>query len=154
MTKFLTAIESGIQASLSKENNIKEILEMVEQVKHEVESFSKGKVTLELTYPLTANLALMKIFGVSQNLEKSSETGKPTDRVLTAILTNNSSISEKLTIIEFGTQGYPCTITVDGNQLTAADNVGLEKMFVKLLGSPITGNKLRKLVGLYTSNEN
>ncbi|MBJ6350927.1 MULTISPECIES: hypothetical protein [unclassified Acinetobacter] len=148
MTKFLTAIESGIEASLDKEKNIKEILSMVDQVKHEVESFSKGKVTLELASPYEGLGVFLKTIAIAEHNKVNNGTDKPADKILKAVLVSDKSISERLTVIEFGTQGYPCTIKVDGDELSAGDSEGLERIFVRLLGSPVTGKKLRKLVGL------
>ena len=153
MANFLNAIESGIQASLDKEKNIKEILTLVDQVSSEIKSFSEGKIELKLTSPFNHLNMFLQSMAIAQTQKESSGTDKPSDKILKAVLTNNDKVSEKLTILEFGSQGYPCTITVDGDKLTAGDHEGLERIFLQLLASPITGKILRKLTTIYDESK-
>lgn len=145
MTDFLSAIQSGIQASMDKDRNIQEILDMIDQVKKSVETFTENKVTLTLRNSYIDMAVSLTVKARSFGLMSKD---KPTSQVIEAILCDNQTKKEELTIVDFGVEGYPCTIYVDGNQLTALDKVGFEKNLARLLASPVTGSKLIKLVDI------
>lgn len=145
MTDFLRAIESGIKASEDKKRNIQEIFNTIDQIKESIEKFTDGKVTLSFRNSYVDMAISLAVKVQSLGL---IDRDKPTSQVLEAVLQGNESKKEDLTIVDLGVEGYPCTIYVDGNQLTALDKEGFEKNLARLLSSPATGSKLVRLVNL------
>ncbi|HCQ9811693.1 TPA: hypothetical protein OUH77_003767, partial [Acinetobacter baumannii] len=53
---------------------------------------------------------------------------------------------EWLSMLNFSSNGYPCTITIDGNRFDSIDKISLEENIKMLLSTPSTGQKLFRLM--------
>ena len=142
MSGFLGAIQTGIDAAVEKENNILQIVKVIEDVRKDLEQFSENKLTLVSKVSQIDALNNFTIKMLTPQINKE----KPLNEVLFIQLNSNKSKEEELTMLYLGSEGFPCTIYAEGNQLTATDELSFRENMKVLLGSPSTGQKIGRLL--------
>lgn len=142
MHNFLDSIKSGLDAAADKEKNIKEIKEVIDEVRVSFEEYSGNILTLKTRSSYLDTLNQMALRGLKPHYNKNT----PLNQILYLQLSNNPNKEEELTTLFMGAEGYPCSIYVEGNQLTANDRVSLVKHLSSLLAAPSTGQKFTKLL--------
>jgi len=142
MSNFLEAIKAGISAADVKKDNLGKIFEVINEAKSDIEEFSGKSLTL---ISKVSQLDVVQTFAVKMASPQYNKS-KPLNQVLFVQLTANESISEELTMLFLGSEGFPCSIYVEGNQLTAGDENTFRENIKVLLGSPSTGEKIGRLL--------
>ena len=142
MSNFLEAIKAGISAADVKKDNLGKIFEVINEAKSDIEEFSGKSLTL---ISKVSQLDVVQTFAVKMASPQYNKS-KPLNQVLFVQLTANESISEELTMLFLGSEGFPCSIYVEGNQLTAGDENTFRENINVLLGSPSTGEKIGRLL--------
>ncbi|MNR86939.1 hypothetical protein D3C71_1376770 [compost metagenome] len=142
MSNFLEAIKAGISAADVKKDNLCKIFEVINEAKSDIEEFSGKSLTL---ISKVSQLDVVQTFAVKMASPQYNKS-KPLNQVLFVQLTSNDTISEELTMLFLGSEGFPCTIYVEGNQLTAGDENTFRENIKVLLGSPSTGEKIGRLL--------
>lgn len=142
MSNFLEAIKAGISAADVKKDNLGKIFEVINEAKSDIEEFSGKSLTL---ISKVSQLDVVQTFAVKMASSQYNKS-KPLNQVLFVQLTANESISEELTMLFLGSEGFPCSIYVEGNQLTAGDENTFRENIKVLLGSPSTGEKIGRLL--------
>lgn len=140
MINFKDSLQQGLQSALDRERNFQEIHNVFASLREQILEFSNNSVTLEMvvqTDPEDDN----SIIDYFQNFE-----GLYLDKSLCLTDVNNSHNFEWLSYIRFSSNGYPCTIEIDGDRFDATDKIGLEENIKKLLATPSTGRKLFELM--------
>lgn len=144
---FSKSIDLGVHASELREKNLKAIMDVIATVKNDIESYTKNKVSIDLRdsqkHTFLKAAALLSSFDNTHPILQ-----KLTNQVIFALSTQVESKTEDLTVLEFGSEGFPCTINVDGNRFTSADIVSFEDSIESLLSSPTTGEKIKKLMNI------
>lgn len=144
---FGDSLKHAIEASDAKEKNLKSILDIINDVKIDIENFTQSKVSIGLRD--SQKHILLKAATYYSTFDKTNPLlGKPTNQVMFFLLTTENPKVEDLTVLEFGSEGFPCTIYVDGNRLTSADSESFEENLDTLFSSPSTGEKLKSLMGV------
>lgn len=142
---FGASINLGIQASEVKKVNIASIFAVINAVKEDLEKVTANKVSLGVRdsqkHKILKATALLATFD-----RNHPEIIHPTNQVIFALSILDNSQTEDLTVLEFDTEGFPCTIYIDGNRFTSADIQSLEDNIDSLLSSPITGEKIQRLM--------
>lgn len=144
---FGDSLKHAIQASDAKEKNIKSIFEIIDDVKIDIETFTQSKVSIGLRD--SQKHMMLKAAAYYSTFDKTNPLlQKPTNQVMFFFLTTEDSKVKDLTVLELGSEGFPCTIYVDGNRLTSADPESFEENLDILFSSSSTGEKLKSLVEL------
>lgn len=142
---FGESLSHAIEASDSKENNLKTIFGIINDVKADIEEFTKGKVSINSRD--SQKHMMYKAAAYYSTFDKTNPIlNKPTNQVLFLFSTIDDSKKQDLTVLELGSEGFPCTIYVEGNRMTAADAESFEENLNDLLSSPSTGEKLKSLI--------
>ncbi|WP_312080063.1 hypothetical protein [Acinetobacter schindleri] len=142
MSNFLEAIKAGISAADVKKDNLAKIFDVIKEAKDDIEEFSNKSLTL---VQKVSQIDVVHSFAVKMSTPQYNKT-KPLNQVLFVQLTSNENKSEELTMLFLGSEGFPCTIYVEGNQLTAGDENTFRENIKVLLGSPSTGEKIGRLL--------
>lgn len=144
---FGDSLKHAIEASDVKEKNLKSILNIIDDVKADIESFTQNRVSIGLRD--SQKHIMIKAAAYYSTFDKTNPLlQKPTNQVMFFFLTTEDSKVEDLTVLELGSEGFPCTIYVDGNRLTSADPESFEENLDILFSSSSTGEKLKSLVEL------
>lgn len=144
---FGESLSHAMEASDTKEVNIKTIFGIINDVKEDIESFTDGKISIGLRD--SQKHMILKAAAYYTTFDKTNPIlQKPTNQVLFFLSTIDSSEVQDLTLLELGVEGFPCTIYVDGNRMTAADAESFEENLDELLSSPSTGEKLKALINI------
>ncbi|MFV5630750.1 hypothetical protein [Acinetobacter oleivorans] len=142
---FGESLSHAIEASDSKENNLKTIFGIINDVKADIEEFTNGKVSINSRD--SQKHMMYKAAAYYSTFDKTNPIlNKPTNQVLFLVSTIDDSKKQDLTVLELGSEGFPCTIYVEGNRMTAADAESFEENLNDLLSSPSTGEKLKSLI--------
>ncbi|EHU2375593.1 hypothetical protein A0159_RS08845 [Acinetobacter baumannii] len=142
---FGESLSHAIEASDSKENNLKTIFGIINDVKTDIEEFTDGKVSIN--FRDSQKHMMYKAAAYYSTFDKTNPIlNKPTNQVLFLVSTIDDSQKQDLTVLELGSEGFPCTIYVEGNRMTAADAESFEENLNDLLSSPSTGEKLKSLI--------
>lgn len=142
MINFTDSLQLGLQSALDRERNFQEIHEVFSVLREQILAFSKNLVTLEM------------LLQVEHEDEESiveyfeSLKGLYSDKILFLTDINNSENYELLSSINFSSNGYPCTIEIEGDRFDSIDKISLENNIKKLLATPSTGQKLFNLMKL------
>lgn len=138
MTDFVSALRTGINSAINREENFIEIHSIFSAVKEQIAIFSEGKLETQLDSNTKDHPYLRTI----NYFEDTSQL------YLDKILKISSIIRTlKLTEIYFDRDnGYPCTILIDGDEFTSTNKESLEDNIRKLLSSPSTGIILYSLI--------
>ncbi len=140
MINFTDSLKLGMQTALDRERNFQEIHDIFLTLKEQILEFSNNLVKLELVFqenPDDDN----SVVDYFENL-----TNLYSDKSLCLTDVNNLHNYEWLSFINFSSNGYPCTISIDGNQFDSIDKISLEENIKKLLSAPSTGQKLFQLI--------
>lgn len=140
-TRFKTAISDSFVAFDKKEQNIELILGVLREIRSVIEDALTNELSLlwqDSQLELVKKVALEYTSGKTNPLYH-----KPLNQVLYIVSKAHEDIREEWTILEMGVEGFPCTIYVDGNRLTATTIGDLEDNFELLLRSPITAEKFK-----------
>ncbi|CDG74723.1 hypothetical protein ACJ6IB_09230 [Acinetobacter baumannii] len=144
---FGASINLGIQASDVKKDNIKSIFEVINAVKEDLEAFTENKVSLGMRdsqkHQLLKFTALLATFNSNH-----PAIINPTNQVIFVFSILDNSKTEDLTVLEFDSNGLPCTIYIDGNRITSADIQSFQDSIETLLSSPNTGEKIKRLMNV------
>lgn len=144
---FGDSLRHAIQASDAKEKNLRSILDIINDVKVDIENFTDSKVSIGLRD--SQKHMILKVAAYYSTFDKTNPLlQKPTNQVMFFFLTAENSKVEDITLLELGAEGFPCTIYVDGNRLTSADPESFEENLDILFSSSSTGEKLKSLVEL------
>lgn len=139
------SINLGIQASEVKKDNMASIFAVINAVKEDLENVTENKVSLGVRdsqkHQILKATALLTTFDRNHPM-----LIHPTNQVIFALSLLDNSQTEDLTVLEFDTEGYPCTIYIDGNRFTSADIQSFEDNIDSLLSSPLTGEKIQRLM--------
>lgn len=139
MINFTDSLKLGLQTALDRERNFQEIHDVFYSLKEQILEFSNNSVTLEMLFePKNDNDILIDYFA---NL-----TELYVDKSLCLTNVNDSQDFEWLSTINFSSNGYPCTINIDGNHFDSIDKISLEENIKMLLSTPSTGQKLFRLM--------
>lgn len=142
---FGDSLSHAIQAADAKEKNLETIFNIVDDVKTDIEKFTQGKISIGLR-DSKKNMFIKAAAYYSTFDSTNPLLNQPTNQVIFFLSTLDSSNKKDLTILELGNEGFPCTIYVDGNRMTAADAESFEENLDLLLSSPSTGEKLKSLI--------
>lgn len=146
---FGESLSHAMEASDTKEVNIKTIFGIINDVKEDIESFTDGKISIGLRD--SQKHVILKAATYYTTFDKTNPIlQKPTNQVIFFLSTIDNSKVQDLTLLELGVEGFPCTIYVDGNRMTAADAESFEENLDELLSSPSTGEKLKVLINIKT----
>lgn len=141
MSRFLSALEAGEKALNKRNLNLQSFYKRFDEAKYGVEDFTDRQVTLVIGQTLIDNLTQsFKRFDRMNGLKTVNEI--PRNLVIQATLTKFKDKSFELTKVELGPEVYPCTIYVEGDQLTASDELSFDKNLVKLLSSPTVVDRI------------
>lgn len=150
---FGESLSHAIEASNTRDINLKTIFGIIEDVKVDIEGFTNGKVSIGLRN--SQKHAMYKVATYFSTLDKTSPVlDRPTNQVVFLLSNIDDSKHYDLTVLELSSEGFPCTIYVDGNRLTAADAESFEENLDELLSSPSTGEKLKSLININAEEEN
>ncbi|MEI1716786.1 hypothetical protein V8R86_09990 [Acinetobacter baumannii] len=140
MINFTDSLQLGLQTALDRERNFQEIHDVFNSLKEQILTFSNNSITLEMLFqPDPDNED--SIANYFENL-----TDLYSDKSLCLTNVYDSQDYEWLSMINFSSNGYPCTITIDGNRFDSIDKVSLEENIKMLLSTPSTGQKLFRLM--------
>ena len=132
MVDFLSALQNGIDSAANREANFQEIHDIFISLRDQINTFSQNTITTQLYSIATNSLTSPKDYFVDQSQLYM-------DKKL-YVVSQQCRYSSFLTEIYFDRDnGYPCTITVDGDEYTATNKESLEENIQKLLSSPSTG---------------
>jgi hypothetical protein len=140
MINFTDSLQLGLQTALDRERNFQEIHDVFNSLKEQILAFSNYTITLEMLFQPDPDDE-HSIANYFENL-----TDLYSDKSLCLTNVNNSQDYEWLSMINFSSNGYPCTITIDGNRFDSIDKTSLEENIKMLLSSPSTGQKLFRLM--------
>jgi len=142
---FGDSLSHAIQAADAKEKNLETIFNIIDDVKYDIESFTEGKISIGLRD--SQKNVFMKAVAYYSTFDTTNPLlHQPTNQVIFFLSTTDTSNKQDLTLLELGNEGFPCTIYVDGNRMTAADAESFEENLDLLLSSPSTGEKLKSLI--------
>lgn len=142
---FSESLSHAISAADSRDINLKTIFGIIDDVKTDIEVYTKGKVSIGLRD--SQKHVMYKAATYFSTFDKTSPIlDRPTNQVIFLLSTIHKSNNFDLTVLELSSEGFPCTIYVDGNRLTAADAESFEENLDLLLSSPSTGEKLKALL--------
>ncbi|WP_286859615.1 MULTISPECIES: hypothetical protein [Acinetobacter] len=140
MINFTDSLKLGMQTALDRERNFQEIHDIFLTLKEQILEFSNNLVKLELIFQVVPedDTTIADYFENLTNLYD--------DKNLYLTDVNNTQNFEWLSFINFSSNGYPCTIIIDGNNFDSIDKISLEENIKKLLSAPSTGQKLFQLI--------
>lgn len=145
---FGLALQAGLKASESKAKNLASIQDVIHRLKLEIMQATDNKISIEYKSPTKRNhlaafvMATQTIGMLEMNDSPKSE--KPKNQAIYA--TNSMGDEELLSIVEIGSEGYPCTIYLDGNKLIALDTNSFESNLSELISSADIGDKFQRLL--------
>lgn len=139
------SINLGIQATQVKKDNMKAIFEVINAVKEDLEAVTENKVSLGMRD--SQKHQFLKVTALLATFDSNHPVLiNPTNQVIYVFSILENSKTEDLTVLEFDTEGFPCTIYIDGNRFTSADIESFEDNIESLLSSPNTGEKIQRLM--------
>lgn len=144
---FGESISLGVQASETKEENLKVIFDVISGAREDLENFTSNKVSIKTRDSQKDTFLKAATLMATWN-NNHPDIQKPTNQVIFALSKLDTSKLEDLTVLELGVEGFPCTIYVDGNRLTSADLESFEDNISTLLSSPSTGEKIKRLMNV------
>lgn len=139
MVDFLSALQNGIDSAANREANFQEIHDIFILLREQISLFSQEKINTQLfSIPSESRLSPKDYFLDQSQLYMDKRL---------YVNSLESRFSKSLTEIYFDRDnGYPCTITVDGDEYTATNKESLEENIQKLLSTPSTGIILYSLM--------
>lgn len=144
---FGESLSYAMEAADTKRLNLEKIFGIINDVKHDIESFTDGKVSIGLRdsqkHIISKALAYYTTFDKTNPILQ-----KPTNQVIFFLSVIDNLKAQDLTLLELSPEGFPCTIYVDGNRMTAADEDSFEENLNELLSSPSTGEKIKTLINI------
>ncbi|ENX01663.1 hypothetical protein F900_01423 [Acinetobacter modestus] len=143
-TNFLDAIEAGVKSATNREENFIEIHKLFYDVKKQLEDYTKNLLILEMFYDVNDEdgEVVVKDYFID-------DQGLYLDKKLFLSLRSSPNMHYYfLTNVALSKNGYPCSITIDGDKFDAMDKAGLEENLKNLLASPDTGQKIFQLMKL------
>lgn len=150
---FGQAFFAGLEASENKAKNLSSINEVIAKLQLDISQATDKKISIQYKSPVKRNhlaafaLATHALGMLEVNDIPKSE--KPEDKAIYAV--NSIGDEELLSIVEIGSEGYPCTIFLDGNKLIALDKMSFESNISELISSATIGDKFQRL--LYAINK-
>lgn len=142
---FGDSLNHALQALKAKKKNLKAIFSIIDDVKIDIEKFTDGKISIGLRD--SNKHLLLKAAAYYSTFDKTNPMLQhPTHQVIFFLSSKDVSKVQDLTLLELGTEGFPCTIYVDGNRITSADSESFEENLDLLFSSPSTAEKLQSLL--------
>ena len=145
---FGQALKAGLQASENKSKNLSSIEEVIEKLKLEISLATDNKISIQYKSPTKRNhLATFSVLASTLSaleINDKPKDEKPKDKAIYAV--NSEGDEELLSIVEIGSEGYPCTIFLDGNKLIALDKMSFESNLSELISSATIGDKFQRLL--------
>ena len=138
-------LRKGLENSENRDKNIAQIKCLIKEINHQVQAATNEKVGIMLCVNFKAQLTNFAL-GLKSTTEDSEDIQL---QEIYAYSNFDNNEKKSLTKLEFGHQGFPCTIYVDGNRMTAGDIESLQENLGELLSSPRTGRKINELLKLY-----
>lgn len=145
MSKYLNALSAGEKALNKRNHNSKEFNDKINAVAKSVEEYTDNLVTLVLEETLIDSFS--NVLRSIQKINPKGVIGKdaPKKLALLAKVKEYPSNAVFLTNVELSAEIFPCTIYVEGDQLTAADVHAFDNNLVRLLSSPTVVNHILNL---------
>jgi len=141
--RLSAAFKSGFVAFKDKEKNIQEIFEVLKDIKEVVEFSSKDKISVVWVDSQIDVISQVAI-GLKLGKNHPNYTRLPT-QVVYFVLKENKDKKLEWTTLEVSSEGFPCTIYVDGNRVTASGKNELIENFESLLSSASTAEIINSL---------
>ncbi|MDN8396093.1 hypothetical protein QZK79_15045 [Acinetobacter baumannii] len=139
MINFTDSLQLGLQSAY-RERNFQEIHNLFYSLKEQILEFSNNSVTLEMIFREDPDDE-DTIIDYFENF-----TDLYIDKSLCLTRVDDIQDFEWLSMLNFSSNGYPCTITIDGNRFDSIDKISLEENIKMLLSTPSTGQKLFRLM--------
>jgi len=139
MINFTDSLQLGMQSAIDRERNFQEIHNLFSILKEQLLAFSNNLVTLEMIFTVDHEDDSVEDY-------LTNPTNLYADKNLYLTGVNNPQFFEWISQINFSSNGYPCTIEIDGNRFDSIDKISLEENIKKLLTTPSTGQKLFQLM--------
>ncbi|WP_269914791.1 hypothetical protein [Acinetobacter sp. HY1485] len=136
-------LRKGLENSENKDKNIDQIKCLIKELNHQIQAATDKKVGIMLCTNLRAQLTNFAL-----GLKSVEDTEAIKLQEIYAYSISNANEKKSLTKFDFGPQGFPCTIYVDGNRMTAGDIESLQENLGELLSSARTGRKISELLKL------
>lgn len=140
MINFTDSLQLGLQSALDRERNFQEIHNLFYSLKEQILEFSNNSVTIEMIFREDPDDE-DTIIDYFENF-----TDLYIDKSLCLTRVDDIQDFEWLSMLNFSSNGYPCTITIDGNRFDSIDKISLEENIKMLLSTPSTGQKLFRLM--------
>ncbi|HAV3886699.1 TPA: hypothetical protein JIF39_003499 [Acinetobacter baumannii] len=140
MINFTDSLQLGLQSALDRERKFQEIHNLFYSLKEQILEFSNNSVTLEMIFREDPDDE-DTIIDYFENF-----TDLYIDKSLCLTRVDDIQDFEWLSMLNFSSNGYPCTITIDGNRFDSIDKISLEENIKMLLSTPSTGQKLFRLM--------
>ncbi len=137
MTNFIESLSFGMQIAQKRHQNFLEIHDVMFDLKKQIESYSNGKILIEL---------IGESGEYFTNFDKNQDMLYESKNLFASLSSAPENVYDKLTRIEFSTDGYPCTINIEGNKYDAFDKNSLEENLKNLLSTASIGEIIFKLV--------
>ena len=145
---FGQAFLAGLEASKKKAENLSSINEVIQKLKVEISQATDNKISIQFKSPTKRNhLATFHMLASTLStidINDRPKNEKPEDQAIYAV--NSIGNEELLSIVEIGSEGYPCTIFLDGNKLIALDRISFESNISELISSATIGDKFDRLL--------
>lgn len=145
---FGQAFLAGLEASENKANNLSSIHEVIAKLQLDISQATDKKISIQYKSPAKRNhLAAFALATHTLGMLEVNDTPKsekPKNQAIYAV--NSIGDEELLSIVEIGSEGYPCTIFLDGNKLIALDKMSFESNISELISSATIGDKFQRLL--------
>lgn len=137
MTNFIDSLSFGMQIAQKRHQNFVEIHDVFFDLKNQIEKFSNNKVLIEL-FGKAGDYFTM----VDNNQDLLYES----KNLLASLASDPDNTYSQLTRIDFSTDGYPCTLDIEGNKYDAFDKTSLEENLKILLSTASIGEAIFKII--------
>lgn len=141
MFNFEESLKSGISHAEEEQQNRTEIDSVIEQLKSDIETFSREKVSIKIDRRTDQNSLLAGAFATLY--------GNKTRKYMAMVAFNKSqpdNPDRELCEWKYGEKGYPVTIDYLNKSITCADKESLINTLQDLLSKPDAGKKIKFLL--------
>lgn len=143
---FKKSLTVGLDAAKAARKNKEEIQNLIEDLNHQVQEFSNGLVSLEVTNEQKFNknvnplaTGLVALVGINSSIKYNALSLK----------LNNKGMSRREVIAEWKineSDGYPCVISYNGKDVNCRSKETLERALNDLLSNASTGERMLQLI--------
>lgn len=146
---FGEAFKAGLKASEDKAKNLSSIDNVIQRVDSEISEITNNIISIKYKSPTKINP--LAVFGAatigalnSQVFIDQPKDEMPKTKAIYAV--NRNGDEELLSVVELSSDGYPCTIYLDGNKLIAFDEISFASNLSELISSSTIGDKFQRLL--------